>query len=251
MARESISEPFRYSRIVSGSVMGDINCSTSQEPRSPAFLSDFAMPSSVPQVPAPPRPHLAWRLALDERDRQSIHEVRIRVFINEQGFPVEEEVDSWDAGAAHFLLYSQQDPTEAIGTMRLVTLPTPGVSEQVLSPSSSEPLGPAETEEALVARFRRAFASAGENDAVGAKLGRLAVVSSERQSGTGRFLVRSAEAWLHSVLAPGNGGKSCTIKLGAQMPVQGFYAKLGYTAVGEPFDDAGQPHVMMTKTFTL
>lgn len=207
--------------------------------------------SSTPSTP-PTRTDLGWRLALSEQDRKSIHNARVRVFHHEQGFSLDDEVDSWDAEAAHFLLYSQRDPTTAIGTMRLVILPTPGDSERVLHPSTTTPLGKAEEERTIVERFRSAFASAAESQgAKGAKLGRLAVLPDERKGGTGTFLVRAAERWLAEVLRPGNEGKECTIKLGAQMPVMPFYRKLGYEAVGEPFDDTGAPHMMMVKTFVL
>jgi predicted GNAT family N-acyltransferase len=37
------------------------------------------------------------------------------------------------------------------------------------------------------------------------------------------------------------------IALSAQTQAIGFYERLGYTAHGEEFDDAGLPHVWMTK----
>lgn len=38
-----------------------------------------------------------------------------------------------------------------------------------------------------------------------------------------------------------------SVVLHAQVPVVDFYAKLGYEAVGEEFEDAGIPHRKMTK----
>lgn len=192
------------------------------------------------------------RLAMGASDeKRSVADVRVRVFHDEQGFSLDDEMDSWDACAAHFMLYSTDDPSKAVGTMRWVTLPAPGDCTPVPSIRTDAPLGPSVTEEALSAQFREAFASAKEGEAAGGKLGRLAVDVPYRKGGVGKFLVEAAERWLYSTLSPGNEGKVCTIKLGAQMPVQRFYQKLGYTAVGEPFDDSGQPHIMMVKTFIL
>ena len=39
-----------------------------------------------------------------------------------------------------------------------------------------------------------------------------------------------------------------TILLGAQSTAETFYEKLGYTAYGDPFEDAGMPHIYMKKT---
>lgn len=215
--------------------------------------------SSIPATPPTPvasRTDLAWRLALSEPDRKSIHTVRVHVFHHEQGFSLEDEVDSWDEQAVHFVLYSQQDPTTAIGTLRLVPLPSPGNSQPVPKPSSTTPLGPAQDERTIVERFRSTFAvstttTEPKGAKKGAKLGRLAVLPHARKGGTGTFLVRAAETWLANVLRTENEGQECTIKLGAQLPVMPFYRKLGYEAVGEPFDDAGAPHMMMVKSFVL
>lgn len=214
-----------------------------------------------------PEAHLAVRLALSLPDRKSVHDVRVAVFHHEQRFSLDDEVDSFDPQAAHFLLYAQQDPARAIGTLRLVPYPPPRERSPVPSDhlpaaaATNQTLGPAQAEDDLTTHFRRVFASAppaaaaaaagGGSGGRGAKLGRLAIDQRERRNGLGKFLVQSAEAWLCSTLAPGNEGKVCVVQLGAQMPVQGFYTKLGYRAEGEPFDDAGQPHILMAKTFVL
>jgi predicted GNAT family N-acyltransferase len=38
------------------------------------------------------------------------------------------------------------------------------------------------------------------------------------------------------------------VRLAAQVPVVGFYERLGYEVVGETFEDAGIPHRSMVKS---
>jgi predicted GNAT family N-acyltransferase len=71
-------------------------------------------------------------------------------------------------------------------------------------------------------------------------LGRLAVLASARGGGLGVELVgaverRAAERGLGVVV------------LASQTQALGFYARLGYEAYGDEFDDAGLPHRMMRK----
>lgn len=42
-------------------------------------------------------------------------------------------------------------------------------------------------------------------------------------------------------------GKGTKISLASQMHAIPFYAKAGYEQQGEPFDEDGQPHILMTK----
>ncbi len=73
-----------------------------------------------------------------------------------------------------------------------------------------------------------------------AHLGRLAVLPPARGSGLGAALVRAVEE---------RGRERCldSVVLSAQMQALTFYARLGYTAEGEIFDDAGIPHSWMRK----
>jgi len=50
----------------------------------------------------------------------------------------------------------------------------------------------------------------------------------------------NAEAW-------GSSGGFFLMVLNARMGVEGFYARFGYRAVGEPFDENTVPHIKMTK----
>ena len=74
-----------------------------------------------------------------------------------------------------------------------------------------------------------------------AKIGRMAVAASARKSGVGRRLMEFAEA---SAVGRGLG----KIVLGAQLTACEFYRRLGYRQEGPIFDDAGLPHVMMSKS---
>lgn len=71
-----------------------------------------------------------------------------------------------------------------------------------------------------------------------AKIGRMAVLKSYRSRGIGRALLRRAVS-----LARKNDVKA--IFLHAQVPVIGFYKKMGFRCVGRIFTEAGIPHRKM------
>lgn len=68
-----------------------------------------------------------------------------------------------------------------------------------------------------------------------AKIGRVAVLPEARGTGAGAALMRAA---LDELRARG----VRAAKLGAQTHAIGFYEKLGFTAFGPEYDDAGIPH---------
>lgn len=74
-----------------------------------------------------------------------------------------------------------------------------------------------------------------------AHIGRMAVLPAWRGRGVGRALLAAAEdearARGHAVVA-----------LSAQTHAAGFYARTGYVAVGEVYEEAGIPHIAMRKT---
>ncbi|HWL67616.1 MAG TPA: GNAT family N-acetyltransferase [Geminicoccus sp.] len=80
----------------------------------------------------------------------------------------------------------------------------------------------------------------GPDGAVG-KIERVALLKEARGLGLGQRLVRFAAQVL---TAQGH----ATLLLNAQTYAQGFYARLGFRAEGEPFDDAGIPHVAMWRS---
>jgi len=72
------------------------------------------------------------------------------------------------------------------------------------------------------------------------KIGRVAVVRSERGRGVGDVLMRDA-------LARAAARGFTVAILDAQVPVISFYERLGFAAEGPVFDDAGIPHRRMTR----
>jgi predicted GNAT family N-acyltransferase len=73
-----------------------------------------------------------------------------------------------------------------------------------------------------------------------AKIGRVAVRATARRTGIGaRLMDRAAAIALDRGFAE--------ITLHAQVAVAGFYRRLGYVEEGEPFDEAGIPHIAMRK----
>ena len=68
------------------------------------------------------------------------------------------------------------------------------------------------------------------------KIGRVCVLAKQRGTGLGAALIRAAVAELRRI--PG----VRQAKLGAQTHALGFYEKLGFTALGPEYIDAGIPH---------
>jgi predicted GNAT family N-acyltransferase len=73
-----------------------------------------------------------------------------------------------------------------------------------------------------------------------AMLGRLAVERSDRRTGVGRAVLGEAE---RAAAAAG----ANRVVLHAQVPVQGFYERSGYSPYGEEFVEEGIRHVAMEK----
>ena len=78
-----------------------------------------------------------------------------------------------------------------------------------------------------------------QRDGIG-KIGRVCVLPEARGTGLGAALIQKAIEVLRQ--QPG----LTTAKLGAQTHAIGFYEKLGFTAFGPIYDDAGIPHRDMT-----
>ncbi|WP_124727756.1 GNAT family N-acetyltransferase [Staphylospora marina] len=72
------------------------------------------------------------------------------------------------------------------------------------------------------------------------KVERVAVLKSARSAGVGKRLMEACE---HHARECG----ASLLVLNAQMQVVPFYEKLGYSRTGEPFEEAGIPHVKMSK----
>jgi predicted GNAT family N-acyltransferase len=149
------------------------------------------------------------RVAEDPADREACFTVRKEVFVVEQGVPQDIEYDAHDAhdAVAVHVLAVREDGTP-LGTGRLLY------------------------GEAAAARI-------GGEGSVGS-LGRLAVIRDARGLGVGAALVRALE---DAARARG----LTAVDLHAQTHALGFYERLGYTAYGPEFPDAGIPHRAMRR----
>jgi predicted GNAT family N-acyltransferase len=147
------------------------------------------------------------RLANEPGQVATAYAIRSEVFVGEQGVPPDLELDDLDATAEHFLAYD--DAGRPVGAGRLV-IEAPGF---VGAPGSTAPVG---------------------------HLGRLAVLGTARGSGLGLALVAAIE---RRAVERG----LSLVALSAQTQAIGFYERLGYTAHGREFDDAGLAHRWMTR----
>jgi predicted GNAT family N-acyltransferase len=71
-------------------------------------------------------------------------------------------------------------------------------------------------------------------------IGRMAVLPAWRGRGVGRALLAAA---MSAAQARGD----ATLRLSAQTHAVGFYARAGFVAVGDEYDEAGIPHLAMQK----
>ncbi len=71
-------------------------------------------------------------------------------------------------------------------------------------------------------------------------VGRVAVEADRRGRGYGALVMAAAERWAGDQGLP-------AVELHAQQSVAGFYERLGYTGAGEPYEEAGIPHLTMRK----
>lgn len=72
------------------------------------------------------------------------------------------------------------------------------------------------------------------------RIGRMAVLASHRKGGVGRLILRALETRAKELGLAG-------IVLHAQVMSKGFYEKEGYEPYGAVFEEAGMPHVKMSK----
>ena len=131
---------------------------------------------------------------------QDATQLRVEVFVREQGVPLEMECDAADSGATHAVARNQLG--QVLATGRLLA-PTPGIG----------------------------------------KIGRMAVKRVMRGSGLGRDMLD-----ILSVASFNRGDKE--IVLHAQRSAEGFYQRAGFVGRGDPFDEAGIPHIEMFKVLT-
>lgn len=122
-------------------------------------------------------------------------DVRLAVFVEEQGVPESTEVDEHEDEATHFVAYDDDTP---VATARLREY-EPGVG----------------------------------------KVERVAVLDSWRGDGWGDRVMGALESAARE--------RHDELYLHAQRTAAGFYEHLGYEREGDPFEEAGIPHVAMRK----
>jgi len=131
-------------------------------------------------------------------DIGSIREVRLAVFVVEQGVPEELEMDNRDPSCVHVLAFDGEKP---VGTGRI-------------------------------------------DIELGGKVGRVAVVASERGLGIGRGLMQE----LHNIAEHSD---LESVWCHAQVGAVPFYLQLGYVTVGDRFLEDHIEHVRMEKSSVL
>ncbi|MDO8339660.1 MAG: GNAT family N-acetyltransferase [Candidatus Burarchaeum sp.] len=146
------------------------------------------------------------------KDKDTIHDIRTRVFVLEQNVTQEEEVDGLDESAIHVIAYADGKP---VGTARMLEL-------------ESGPLSASGGKGPLSAKQKVG----------GAKLGRMAVLRQYRDKGAGAAMARRLIE-----MARAMGMKE--VVLDAQVDAIGFYEKLGFIAEGSVFMDARIEHRKM------
>ena len=74
-----------------------------------------------------------------------------------------------------------------------------------------------------------------------ASIGRVIVAPAFRRFGLGKLLMRQAIAHTHGAFG------AQPIMIGAQQYLHRFYSELGFTSIGEPYDEDGIPHQHMLR----
>ena len=148
--------------------------------------------------------------------------IRERVFIVEQHVPVALEWDDEDATADHFLASIDQHHAALSTAMATDATHQPPHLDDASAASEPHYVGNA--------RLLRS-----------GQIGRMAVLVQWRQRGVGAKLLSACE---DRALQLGLDRVFCH----AQVAVEGFYQRAGYQRSGEPFMDAGIPHIHMHKT---
>jgi len=115
-----------------------------------------------------------------------------------------------------------------------------------------EPLGLTVTEEELADdAMRQHFCAVSYGIVIGTvslrplgeatlQLKQMAVAEDRRREGVGKLLLDHAEGWAR-------GAGFLRMVLNARMGAEGFYARFGYQAEGDPFDENTIPHIRMSK----
>lgn len=170
------------------------------------------------------------KLVETEEERQAAFAIRMRVFVQEQAVPAEEELDEYD-----LLPLVSPSKHEPHGPSSVSPDPSRDDADHVIALVDGIAVG---TGRVL---FLLPAADPGEMPAKKvARIGRMAVDESWRRRGIGSHILRTLEE------AASQKGASQAI-LHAQTYVKEFYAGHGYVEAGEPFLEVGIEHVQMRK----
>ncbi|MFB8229325.1 GNAT family N-acetyltransferase [Cellulosimicrobium sp. NPDC055967] len=144
---------------------------------------------------------------VDDAGLAAAHALRLAVFVDEQGVPVEEEIDDLDTAptTTHVLVRDREREGVVVCTGRLLT----------------DPAHPGEVH-----------------------VGRVAVSASARGTGAGAAVMRALEevALAEHAASGTDGRRVVRVLLSAQVQAVGFYERLGYTVFGPVYLDAGIDH---------
>ena len=158
---------------------------------------------------------LAVERVVDDAGLAGAHALRLAVFVDEQGVPVEEEIDDLDTAGT-------TTPPPARAPARPGAAGAPGRPR----PDPAPP-------------------GAGHG-------GRVAVAAVARGTGAGAAVMRALEEVAlaeHAAPAP-DGRRAVRVLLSAQVQAIGFYERLGYAVSGPVYLDAGIDHRDAAKTLT-
>ncbi|KAI6105920.1 acyl-CoA N-acyltransferase [Pisolithus sp. B1] len=176
-------------------------------------MSDQAAPAP-PDVPdheiitLPAAGHRNYQPLLDQ-----CLNVRVEVFVHEQGFSLDDEFDKHDPTATHFLLRLLPSKL-AIGTIRGTKM-------------------------------------VDSNGDAYYKLSRLAVLKPYRRYRFGRDLVLALHGWVKEDAKRSSDVDMAKVVAHSQISVKQFYSKYGYLQEGEEFDEEGAPHQKMVAYLSL
>ncbi|RSH83875.1 hypothetical protein EHS25_005490 [Saitozyma podzolica] len=173
------------------------------------------------------RPRFRVKVAASQDEWEACLDVRMEVFVVEQGFSADDEVDQYDPISRNFLLVVESPSPPDTATSSL----TP-----VEGGTTSKPVGTVRLTPSL------------------GKVSRLAVLSDYRVYGFGRELMRAAMDYARTlqddeltkvVRSREDGATVVPLKLHSQLQVIPWYQKLGFKPEGELFDEDGAPHQKM------
>ena len=167
-------------------------------------------------------------------EQETVFAIRGVVFVEEQAVPPEEEWDSYDLTATHFLV--RYLPTQ------VSPLPTGSLYD---SPIEKEELAvsPLLVGERSGVRFIVATARLVDKGGEVGKVGRVAVLRDYRGKGVGALL-------MHFIEETARTQGFAQLILEAQCHAIPFYEKLGYVAEGDIFLDCNIEHRFMSKALT-